>query len=241
MTGEEAVQWVDQNRGMVINQAIQYINYTPYDVDDYIQDAYASAVEAAYCCQHNPKLIFPAVFKVIYRRMVAKVTPLPEEARKENKKKKAAKNAKKGIIAAETTQDNTRPYYSGGTSTSFPQNMRNDIELQTIHARKRSQPSVNLEKAYLERVRPNLLEKEQQLMDLSIGLTDEGSLSYAEIGKKLGISREAAKKRVTRTLDKIVERKLIIMSDAKDHLPKYTTGKVNPAPLEDSAGFCLAM
>lgn len=229
VTSEEAVKWVDANKGMIIMQARNYTCYTPYDVEDYVQDAYASAVEAAYCCQKNPKLIFEAVFKVVYRRMIAKVTPFPDSAREERQIKKAARQgvAESGTNKAETS----RPYYSGGTSVSFPENMRKDVALDRIAEKKRSRPSVDLEKVYMQRIREHLSPKEQQVMDLAIGATAEGVLSYAEIGEKIGLKREAAKKRVTRAIDKIVERKLIYMAEAKEHMPNKSLSDQSDVPV----------
>ena len=221
MTCEEAVTWVDENKGMIINQAKQYTTYTPYSVDDYVQDAYTAAVESVYCCKNNPKLIFEAVFRITYRRIIARVTPFPDAAREENKRKKAYILGQEDCCIQKSPP---RRYYSGGTSASFADNMRNDVDLENI-ADCKSRPKVDLEKVYMERVRGNLSPKEQDVMDLAIGVTLDGTLSYSEIGVKLGLSRENAKKRVSRTIDKIVGKKLLHVGNTKETAPKFSPQK----------------
>ena len=235
MTSVEAVAWVDKNKAMVIGQAKQYVNYTPYDVVDYVQDAYAAAVEAACCCQNNPGLVFRAVFKVIFKRMVAKITPFPDEAREEHQKNRRDQK----VLTVETddnyeAEEQKRPYYSGGTSSSYPANWRADIDVEGMSRDKSLRRSkVDLEKVYLERVRPHLTEKEQTVMDLAIGTTCEGSHSYSEIGKKLGITRETAKKQVTRTVTKIIEGKFILANGSKKPNPKCTSKQYWPESEND--------
>ena len=76
MVAEDAVAWVDANRGMIINKARKLKNLTPYDRTDYLQDAYEAAILATSVAQEK-KLSFEACFWMLFRRQIANITPNP--------------------------------------------------------------------------------------------------------------------------------------------------------------------
>jgi len=225
MTSDEAIAWVEKNRGLIINRAQEYTKYVPYDIDDYIQEAYASAIEAAVTLQRNPKLEFKAIFLTVFRRNIAKVTPFTDEEREEFKKKKQERLATKtnqAITEEDKTgdQDKKPTYYSGGTSMSFPTHKQTDIVLERVHAKppKRGM-GIDIEKVYRERVQQNLSDKERVVMELALGLTSEGRLSDNEIAKRLGVARTTILSRRLAAREKLGKMADVInMQSAKNRL-----------------------
>ena len=80
ITIEEAVKWVDQNKGLVVTRARKYIPFTPYDREDFIQDAYQAAIVAA-CVAERKNLAFEACFWTVFNRHVADIVPNPLSTR----------------------------------------------------------------------------------------------------------------------------------------------------------------
>jgi Xaa-Pro aminopeptidase len=196
-TVDEAVQWVCEHVGLITDKAIEYRRYTPYDVDDYIQDAYHAAVEAALCCQRNPTLKFGAAFWTIFKRFVAKVTPLPDSARSEISKKKNI-GADNQITSNEVKPAKTS--YSGGTSMSFPRASQIDVSLERLKVRQKN-IRVDINKL-VESVKPLWSPRELEAMKLALGLTSEGCMSIPEIAKKMGVGKYSAREFVGRALKK---------------------------------------
>lgn len=203
----DAIEWVNIHKGLIFKKSAMYTNFTPYDKIDYLQDAYEASVKAALCCQRNPTIKFEACFYRIWRDLVASVTPFPDEAREACKKKKEAfKALKEGRPIPEVNDEqNTKrkPYYSGGTSMSFPTSAFRDIPLEAIQSKARKKkPIIDIEKVYEQRVKPLLSAKEAQAMELSLGITREGQLSLNEIALKKGITKDTAKEYIARARSK---------------------------------------
>lgn len=207
MTITEATIWVDQNKGMLAKQAAKYTLFAPYAVNDYLQDAYEAAIKAAVCCQINPALEFQACFMTIWRRIVASVTPFPDEAREAFKERKAAEKATKEGKHVATSSTHSPPtkkkYHSGGTSMSFSLLSKRDIKLEFWGSRtgtnNRSQKK--LDKGYAL-LRPLLSVREQAVMELHLGLSREGQLSEREIAARLGITRDSVREYIRRSFAK---------------------------------------
>lgn len=233
VTIEDAKNWVDQNTGMLANIALKYTWYAPYAVDDYLQDAYEAAVKAAICCQKNPAVKFEACFFKIWRTLIASVTPFPDEAREASKKKKEALKAlKEGRPVPEVNADEgkKKPYYSGGTSMSFPINAGKDIPLEVIQTKSRSRKSsIDIEAVYLARVKPLLSAREAQAMELSLGITLEGHLSLSEIAAKMGVTKDTAREYLQRSYSKAEKSRLVRLDGGKKTSKEATRGMINLA------------
>ena len=74
MNGEEAVAWVEKYRGLVMNKIRLLKSNTPYDLEDFLHDAYEAALMALRISSRKG-ISFPPVFWVIFRRNVLRVTP----------------------------------------------------------------------------------------------------------------------------------------------------------------------
>ena len=74
MSGEEAVAWVDKYRKLLERMIGRFITNSPYDLEDYIQDAYEAALIAAPVSDAK-NISFSSAFKMIFRRNALRVTP----------------------------------------------------------------------------------------------------------------------------------------------------------------------
>jgi len=89
-TPDDAIAWVNSYRQYIISRALEYVKHTPYDTEDYVQDAYNAAVSAVRACQQNPKLQFKGTFWAFFGRYIAMNTPLNEDFQKNTLMNKAA-------------------------------------------------------------------------------------------------------------------------------------------------------
>lgn len=238
---EDAVKWVDRNLSMIIDRAKVYSDFTPYDVDDYIQDAYSAAVEAAMCCRQNPKLDFEGVFRIIFRRTVAKITPFPDQDREEYHKKnelrkrEALASSRDALVEDICDEEmgaappSKKSYYSGGTSMSFSKKAQANFCLDILPDRNQGRSSCDIEEPYdivedlyVNQVKPLLSQREQMVMDLSLGITEEGSLSSNEVADRLGVSRRSVRTFVDRALKKAEARaKAVDFEKIKSSLRRF--------------------
>lgn len=76
MGNENAIAWVNANKGLVINEAKKFENFTPYERSDFLQDAYEAAILATAVAKEK-NLAFEACFWVLFRRRIANMTPNP--------------------------------------------------------------------------------------------------------------------------------------------------------------------
>ena len=79
-----AVQWVGENKRRIKGRAAKFQRYSPYDLEDFIQQAYASALEAIDVCLRQD-LPFAACFWTIFTadcRMMAS-NPVTEDCYEE--------------------------------------------------------------------------------------------------------------------------------------------------------------
>ena len=76
MTAEDAIDWVDQNVKQIAGHSRKYLPYAPYDQEDFLQDAYEAALEAAKVSMER-QVFFPACFWNLYKGKISAVTPNP--------------------------------------------------------------------------------------------------------------------------------------------------------------------
>lgn len=72
----EAVAWVNQHQNIIARKARYFTFYTPYDTEDYLQDAYVAAIIASDISQKKD-IPFAACFWTTYRDQASMVTPMP--------------------------------------------------------------------------------------------------------------------------------------------------------------------
>lgn len=77
MNGEEAIAWVDMYQGLV-RKKVWFLtgNNTPYDLEDFLHDAYEAALKAARLSRRKG-ISFSSVFWQLFRKNVLRVTPCP--------------------------------------------------------------------------------------------------------------------------------------------------------------------
>lgn len=77
MTAEDAIAWVDENTKQIAGHSRKYLPYAPYDQEDFLQDAYEAALEAATLSMER-QFFFPACFWTLYKGKISAVTPNPD-------------------------------------------------------------------------------------------------------------------------------------------------------------------
>lgn len=80
LTSEEAVAWVDRNARTIQGHTRKYLPFAPYDQEDFLQDAYEAALEAAKVSAER-QIPFPACFWIIFKGKISEVTPHPDSDR----------------------------------------------------------------------------------------------------------------------------------------------------------------
>lgn len=201
MTAEDAIRWVDDNKGLIDRMAGEYVKYAPYDLLDYRQDAYTAALETQGICQKNPALSFGGVFRKCFKRRVARVTPITEESLQRGRDKRALK---KGLPPHQPDEEKKKKYQDYRNSHSFPLDSQWDVPLETLSAPKCNQ--IDVAKVFESKVQHLCSRRERVVMELALGLTMDGSLSSEEIAERLGISRRSVREYETRVLKKVEEK-----------------------------------
>jgi len=77
---EDAIAWVDRNAKQIAGHSRKYLPFAPYDQEDFLQDAYEAALEAAEVSVDR-QIPFPACFWVLFKSKVSAVTPNPGSKR----------------------------------------------------------------------------------------------------------------------------------------------------------------
>jgi hypothetical protein len=80
LSSEEAIDWVDQNARQILGHARKYLPFAPYDQEDFRQDAYEAALEAARVSAERD-IPFPACFWILFKGKISDVTPFPGSRR----------------------------------------------------------------------------------------------------------------------------------------------------------------
>lgn len=73
-----AVEWVKENEAVIKGNISKYRNFSPYEVCDYMQEAFEAAMIASLRCQKK-KISFEAAFWKVFRRQVSIFTPNPDD------------------------------------------------------------------------------------------------------------------------------------------------------------------
>lgn len=138
----------------------------------------------------------------IFRRNIASVTPLPDEARKSSKAKRAAFLESKGLALASKDSQRSGVYHSGGTSMSFPLTERLDVDLLGLSA-PAPKPKIDIEKVYREKLEHRLSDNERRVMELALGVVEMGgALNTCEVARELNVSRATVRIHEKRALQK---------------------------------------
>lgn len=139
----------------------------------------------------------------IFRRNVACVTPLPDEARKSSKEKRAEFLKSKGLaLAVSKDSQKSSVYHSGGTSMSFPLTERLEVNLAGLRAPD-PKPKIDIEKVYREKLEHMLSDNERRVMELALGVVEMvGSLNACEVARELDVSRATVRMHEKRAIKK---------------------------------------
>jgi DNA-directed RNA polymerase specialized sigma24 family protein len=174
-TEELAVDWVTANKRCLLRRARRYLRYAPYDLEDFLQEAFLAAIEAFRIRQAKGDLAtpFPAYFWVLYKARLASVVPFPTSAKK------------------------------GASCRSIPGTWAVPAEdvLENIPS-PHSDPSVDLPPLAIASLRACTPRARTALM-LHLGFGDQGRMTPGDIGRELGISRQAATQAIHTALHQV--------------------------------------
>ncbi|ANA41749.1 hypothetical protein A2G06_16540 (plasmid) [Geobacter anodireducens] len=81
MTFDDAIGWVTTNAGAIINNAEEYLQYTPYDREDLISCANQAAITAVFASQETNGIKFEALFWNNFRALLRELVPCPQNHR----------------------------------------------------------------------------------------------------------------------------------------------------------------
>ena len=176
MTAEDAIEWVDQNAKKIAGHSRKYLPYAPYDQEDFLQDAYEAALEAAKVSMDR-QIFFPACFWNLYKGKISAVTPNPVS------KSKAVSSAPS--LAYCDSFD--------FTSKQFAQ------EDNTCHLE--SQFNINIDQAY-PFVRDHLTAKEEQILEPLLGIHG-GTMKIKEAARHLECSPANVRQALNRACQRI--------------------------------------
>lgn len=160
----EIVDWVNSIRKEIAGKVWVYRKYAPYDLDDYLQDAYESAVIAAKICPRIGDELYRRIFWRLFKDAIAEIVPWPEGMQ---------------------TRTNL--------SMSVPLSLYADLDEQAdLTDGNLSDDPKDLEEMYQE-FSASLTERQSEILFLRLGLSDRGRLSHADIAKTLNLDRSTVR------------------------------------------------
>jgi len=180
MNGEEAVAWVERNRGLVIKKVGLLKSNTPYDLEDFLHDAYEAALMALRISSRK-EISFPPVFWVIFRKNVLRVTPCFRE--------KNRSDVSMSVFDCQSYTDDV--YYGGDAYLPDPE----EVLLEHEAVRTEKNPLIPLVEQFMP--------VERQVFFCICGI-DGGRMSQAETALYLGMSKGAVHQSCRRIMGRAV-------------------------------------
>lgn len=186
MNGEEAIAWVDSYRCLVDERIRKFMTNSPYEMKDYLQDAYEAALLAA-AVSNRKGLSFSSVFWLTFKRNALRVSPCID-AKKDS-------NVSTSVCDCQGYCDDV--YYGGeGYLPSPEEPLLNMIETEEA------------EEEILSHLFDRLMPVEKKVLTCICGLHGE-RMSYAETALFLGMSEGA----VSQTFRRILKKALLFRAD----------------------------
>ena len=177
MTAEDAITWVDQNTKQIAGHSRKYLPYAPYDQEDFLQDAYEAALEAATVSTER-QTFFPACFWNLYKGKISAVTPNPDS------RCKAGSSAPPQVFC-----------------DSFEYSLQQfSQEDSTCHV----EPLFNIDIDHVYPfIRQYLTKKEEQILETLLGIYDGGTMKIKETARHLECSSANVRQALNRACRRI--------------------------------------
>lgn len=189
---EEAVQWVEMNKRIIINFSRKYLQFTPYDIEDMESAAkHAAILVAMQNIPPDPK-IFESHFWVHYKSLIREIVPFNRSFFSETDEKK----------------------YDSKNISRWSQSVSSAICVD-IDEVKESMISI-IEDDHEEAEALNFLSEtvfwsnyhmltpmEQKVLYCRLGFSNQGALTLGETAQKIGIVRSSAFNALKSAMNKI--------------------------------------
>ncbi len=176
LSSEEAIDWVDQNARQILGHARKYLPFAPYDQEDFRQDAYEAALEAARVSAERD-IPFPACFWILFKGKISDVTPFPGSRRN-------AGSCSPPSTFCDWTDFSTKVFGQATSADACP-----------------SQPIVDIDQIY-SFIRPYLTVVENQVLELIFGIHD-GPMKIRETARHLGCSPANVRQTLNRVCNRL--------------------------------------
>lgn len=185
MDGEEAIAWVDRYRRLVNRKIVEFMVNTPYDLEDFLHDAYEAALKAGGVSSRKG-ISFSAAFWRLFTRNAFRVSPCIHGKRR--------KNVSMSVFDGQSYADEA--FYGGDIYLASPE------EILVTRGNIRE-----TEEEILCRLRDRLSPVEKKVLGCVCGL-DGGRMSLNETASFLGMTEGAvhqACRRITKRAEQFRE------------------------------------
>lgn len=212
-----AVKWVEENRLVIEKWLCNKLKFTPYDMEDYYNDAVKAALIAANKIASGEAGESPEFCKIFwetFKEEVAAVTPYPinddavlsevfTKAVENGHSEEEARNlAAKRLETMRNTERRRR-------SVSLPNTYQSVVseegfDILSNYSRYKEKATIEFDvDAAIAAVGLHLKPMERQVLELTFGLGDGGRLTQVEIGKRLGREHRTIRNTQNRIFEKI--------------------------------------
>jgi len=186
MNVDEAIAWVDRYRKLVERKSRRFMENSPYDLEDYLGDAYEAALVAA-AVSARKGISFSASFWLTLKRNALRVTPPGH----------AGTGGNISMSEYDCREYSDEVFYGGDVHQPDPE------ELLII----RSDPA-GTEESVLLQLMERLMPVEKKVLNCICGLNGV-RMSYSETARFLGMSHGA----VSQSFRRIMKRALAYRAD----------------------------
>ncbi|MRR34470.1 hypothetical protein EG829_07180 [bacterium] len=182
MNGEEAIAWVDTYRKLVERKARRFMENTPYDLEDYLGDAYEAALVAA-AVSARKGISFSASFWLTLKRNAFRVSPCGH----------AGKGGSVSMSEYDCLEYSDEAFYGDDVHRPDPE------ELLIF----RSDPAGGDESVLLQ-LMERLMPVEKKVLNCICGLNGV-RMSYSETARFLGMSHGAVSQSFRRIMKRAIQ------------------------------------
>jgi len=186
MSGDEAVAWVDRYRRLVEREVRKFMVNSPYELGDYLGDAYEAALVAA-SVSARKGISFSASFWLTLKRNASRVSPCGH----------ARGGSSVSMSECDCREYSDEAFYGGDVHQPDPE------ELLII----RSDPA-GTEESVLLQLMERLMPVEKKVLNCICGLNG-ARMSYSETARFLGMSHGA----VSQSFRRIMKRAIAYRAD----------------------------
>lgn len=182
MSGDEAVAWVNRYRRLVEKEVRKFMVNSPYELGDYLGDAYEAALVAA-AVSEKKGISFSASFWLTLKRIASRVTPCAN----------ARKGSSVSLSEFECLEYSDDFYYGDDLHQPDPEEI-------LMMGSDPAEPEESVFLALMERLMP----VEKKVLNCICGLNGV-RMSYSETARFLGMSHGAVSQSFRRIMKRAIQ------------------------------------